>query len=266
MLENFSGRTRVYFEIGDPIEQVKAPNLMTRHFHEHGHDVIVVPIRVLSPNVGSFLKAAADCPNVDGIVVTVPHKMESSKHCGTLTPSAALLGSVCVMRKSKIGGWHGEMFDGVGHVDGMVRRGAKLPGARSLLVGAGGAGSAIALALLDAGVSELAIHDQDPQRVKTLIERLSGKYAGKTRVGSPDPTGFDTVTNATPAGMSGDPVIPVDATKLKKNMFVSDVVSMPAQTPLLKAAAEIGCSFSPGIDMFNEELAMITKFFFEEPR
>ena len=92
MLENFSGRTRVYFEIGDPIEQVKAPNLMTRHFHEHGHDVIVVPIRVPSPNVGAFLKAAADCPNVDGIVVTVPHKMESSKHCGTLTASAALLG------------------------------------------------------------------------------------------------------------------------------------------------------------------------------
>ena len=62
--------------------------------------------------------------------------------------------------------------------------------------------------------------------------------------------------------MAGDPGIPVDPAKVTGNMFISDVVSLPEQTPLLRVAADKGCGFSRGIDMFNEELSLITDFWF----
>jgi shikimate dehydrogenase len=93
-----------------------------------------------------------------------------------------------------------------------------------LLIGAGGAGSAIGLALLDAGLRELAIHDADASRRDALIGKLAQAHPGKVAIGSPDPSGFDSVSNATPAGMKeGDP-LPIEIGKLAPSTFVSDVV------------------------------------------
>ena len=70
----------------------------------------------------------------------------------------------------------------------------------TLLVGAGGAGSAIAVALLEAGVRELIIHDADDSRVATLLELLSDIGQGRVSAGPPDPIGCDLVCNADPHG------------------------------------------------------------------
>jgi len=92
--------------------------------------------------------------------------------------------------------------------------GAEPKGAWVLLVGAGGAGSAIAIALLEAGVRELVIHDADQSRVATLIDLLSSRGQARVSAGPPDPTGCDLVCNATPMCMDeGDP-LPVDASLL----------------------------------------------------
>ena len=85
-----------------------------------------------------------------------------------------------------------------------------------LLVGAGGAGSAIAHALVMAGVRELAIHDEDRTRRQTLVQRLAGLNRCPVIDGSADPTGFDLVLNATPVGMkAGDPY-PLDVERMNK--------------------------------------------------
>jgi shikimate dehydrogenase len=119
-----------------------------------------------------------------------------------------------------------------------------------LLAGAGGAGSAIAQALLEAGVSELAIVDGDAPKRDGLIARLNSRYGDKVRVGSTDPRGFDLVFNATPAGMrEGDP-LPIDAAHLSAAMFVGDVITAPAVTPLLQAARALGCKTQVGAGMF----------------
>ncbi|MFX5574779.1 ThiF family adenylyltransferase, partial [Acinetobacter baumannii] len=81
------------------------------------------------------------------------------------------LGAVNILRRTPDGGWFGEMFDGLGFVGGVRARGGEPGGKRALLVGAGGAGSAIALALVEAGVRELAIHDEDGLRRDALIKR-----------------------------------------------------------------------------------------------
>jgi shikimate dehydrogenase len=152
------------------------------------------------------------------------------------------------------------MVDGLGFVGAVRAQGCDPKGKRALQIGAGGAGSAIALALVDAGVNELAIHDEDNARRDSLISRLN--TLGKARVvaGSPDPTGFDLVANATPAGMKpGDP-LPVDVSRLSPSTFVGCVITVPAVSPIVEAARRRGCPTSTGTDMYNALQGAIMDF------
>ena len=117
------------------------------------------------------------------------------------------------------------MLDGLAFVKAQKDHGAEPERARVLLVGAGGAGSAIAIALLEAGIRELIIHDADESRVATLIDLLSGLGQGRVSAGPPDPTGCDLVCNATPMGMEENDPLPVDAALLRSSMFVGDVIA-----------------------------------------
>jgi shikimate dehydrogenase len=143
------------------------------------------------------------------------------------------------------------MVDGVGFVGAVRAKGFDAKGKRALQIGAGGAGSAIALALVDAGVRELAIHDEDATRRDNLISRLNALGKAKVVAGSPDPAGFDLVANATPAGMrDGDPS-PVDISKLSPSTFVGCVITVPAVSSVVEAAQKLGCPTSTGTDMYQ---------------
>ncbi|MFC7397789.1 shikimate dehydrogenase family protein [Chelatococcus sp. GCM10030263] len=263
MLDNFSGATRVYFIIGHPIAQVKSPYGMTRLFEENGKDAIMVPVDILPEDVPAFVTLAGRLPNCDGICITVPHKFAVVSHCRTMSKTTQVLGSANVLRRNPDGSWHGDMFDGPGHVGAMRKNDAELDGKRSLLIGAGGAGSAIGLALLDAGVRELAVHDADAARRDTLIAKLESPHPGKVIVGSSDPAGFDTVSNASPAGMHPGDALPFDIAGLDPATFVSDVVTKPAITPLIEMARRIGCKTSTGIEMFEAETSLMLAFWLE---
>jgi shikimate dehydrogenase len=100
-------------------------------------------------------------------------------------------------------------------------------------------------------VRELAIHDEDVARRDSLISRLDALGKAKVIAGSSDPSGFDLVANATPAGMKeGDP-LPVDAAKLSPATFVGCVITQPAVSPIVEAARKLGCPTSTGIEMFG---------------
>lgn len=246
-----TGATRLNVIVGEPIAQVKSPGGMTAAFAERGHDGIVAPVRVAPEHLDAFLKAADHVPNLDGIIVTVPHKFACHRHCASATERGDFLGAVNIMRRRKDGAWHGEMVDGLGFVGAVKANGGEPEGKRALLIGAGGAGSAIALALVDAGVSELAIHDADTVRRDSLIERLNRKGKAKVFAGSPDPTGFGIVANATPAGMKPGDALPVEVDKLSAETFVGCVITVPAISPLIEAARARGCRTSTGTQMYQ---------------
>ncbi len=252
MIQELNGATRVYFIIGDPIAQVKSPAGVTAAFAQKGLNAIVVPIHVKSQDLPGFMEVANKLENVDGIIVTVPHKFSAYDFCATATDRANFLTSANTIRRNANGSWHGDMCDGQGHITAMINAGIQLAGKRALLVGAGGAGTAIAFSLVQAGVSELAIHDGDTNRRDALIRRLSSLDKVSIIAGSDDPTGFDIVTNATPMGMKATDPLPVQADKLVSSMFVSDVITVPAVSALIAKAREKGCRTSTGIDMFNE--------------
>src|ERR1044072_1309680 len=142
-----NGATRIHVTIGDPIAQVKSPAGITNGFAARGHDAIMIPLQFSPADVESFLKRGKTLPNLDGIVITVPHKPVAFRHCDTTSERAKVLEVCYVMRRTSDGSWHGDMDDGGGFVDVLRRNAFDPKGKRALQVGAGGAGSAIALSL-----------------------------------------------------------------------------------------------------------------------
>ncbi len=254
------GATRLIPIVGDPIAQVKSPAGITAALQARGVNAYVVPVHVGVTDVDACLVGLSLAHNVDAILATVPHKFAAFRNAATATPRATLLGAANVLRRNQDGTWHADMLDGVAFVTALRSAGCDPAGRRALLVGAGGAGTAIALALLDAGVAVLAIHDADLARRDALLGRLAARGAGRTRAGSPDPTGFDLVANATPAGMRADDAPPVQTAGLTPAMTVGDVITVPEVTPLLAAARAIGCPTATGVDMFIAGRDLIVDF------
>lgn len=262
MLERFSGATRLYPIVGDPIAQVMAPNGVTRAFEENARDAICVPFHVLSADLPDFFALMRRTRNVDGLIITVPHKFAALAACDEVTDRARFLGSVNTIRRRPDGTWLGDMFDGIGFVSACQDNGCDFAGRRALLVGTGGAGTAIAHATASAGVAELVLADLDVARRDDLVARLVA--AGfNVNASQADAEGFDIVLNATPLGMRAGDSLPVDPSVFRTGMFVGDVVTKPAVTPLIAHARAAGCGTSPGSAMFANVRDLMVRFFLE---
>ena len=260
MLGHLSGATRLFPIIGDPIKYVESPMRLTRTFEERDYNGICVPMQVAADGLDAVMAGLTAARNVDGILVTMPHKFTAFAYCATSSERAKMLGVVSVIRRNHDGTWHGDMLDGLAFVKAQQDHGAEPEGARVLLVGAGGAGSAIAIALLEAGVGELIIHDADESRVATLIDLLSGVGQGRVSAGPPDPTGCDLVCNATPMGMEENDPLPVDPALLTSSMFVGDVIAGHGVTAFLAAAESAGCKTANGGHMVEAAQHVMADF------
>lgn len=245
-----NGASRVYIIIGDPIAQVKSPAGVTEAFQQNGLNALVIPAHVAPSAFHEFVQTVALAQNFDGIIVTVPHKFSAYDVCSGLTDRSQFLNAVNVIRRGADGKWFGDMCDGAGFYAAAKKNGGDVKGRRALLVGAGGAGSAIAHTLLTEGATVLAIHDEDQVRRDTLIEKLSSLKLGQVVAGSSDPTGYEFVVNATPIGMKESDPCPIQTNLLNKQAFVGDVITMPAVTPLIHNARAAGCQTVTGTEMF----------------
>jgi shikimate dehydrogenase len=260
MPEIIDGETRLFPIIGDPIKYVKSPQKLTAGFASRGHNAICIPALVADSALADVMLAFSLMRNLDGLLITMPHKFAVAELCATTSERVKLLGAVSVIRRNADRTWHGDMLDGLAFVKAQVDRGARPEGARVLLVGAGGAGSAIALALLEAGVRELIVHDVDDQRARHLIGALESSAGGRTRLGPPDPAGCDMVCNATSAGMHEGDELPVAARLLDPTMFVGDVIAGHGVTPFVRAAREAGCRTANGDQMVEAVQEMMLDF------
>jgi shikimate dehydrogenase len=260
ILGHLSGATRLFPIIGDPIKYVESPRLLTQTFEQHGHDALCVPMQVPQPALDDVMRGLSATPNVDGLLVTMPHKHTVMGHCTTTSERTTLLGAVSVMRRNADGTWHGDMLDGLAFVKAQKDHGAQPAGARVLLLGTGGAGSAIAVTLLDERAQELIVHDVDEARATDLVELLSDRGNATVTTGRPDPTDCDMVCNATPLGMNEDDPLPVDGDLLTSSMFVGDVIAGHGLTPFLAAAEAAGCRTANGGHMVEAVQELMVDF------
>jgi shikimate dehydrogenase len=249
MTEKLDGATRLFPIIGDPIKFAKSPQQLTRGFGSRGHNALCMPMQVANDDLDAVMHALTLTGNVDGLLVTMPHKQTAFAYCASSSDTARLLGAVSVMRRNAVGTWHGDMLDGHAFVKAQTDHGARVKGGRALLIGAGAAGSAIAIALLEAGIGELIIHDADGFRSAHLLAIVGEPGRGRVRVGPADPTGCTLVFNATPMGLAEDDPLPVPLELLDPSMFVGDVIAGHGVTPLLAAAQSAGCKTANGLHM-----------------
>src|SRR5512140_3492818 len=107
-----NGATRIHLIVGDPVAQTKSPGGLTREFAARRVDAVCVPAQVRSEDFDAFMRAAKTVRNIDGIVVTVPHKFAAAAHCDELSDRARFLNSINVMRRTPEDRWAGDMTDG----------------------------------------------------------------------------------------------------------------------------------------------------------
>jgi shikimate dehydrogenase len=130
------------------------------------------------------------------------------------------------------------------------------------VVGAGGAGMAIAASLATRGVAELALFDSGLGRAHGVAQRVRAAFAAQVSTPeSSDPEGFDLVVNATPLGLKDSDPVPFDVTRLDPNATVVDILMTRQPTPLLKACAARGITAHPGYEMLVQQIPEYLSFF-----
>ena len=257
-----SGTTQLIAHLGYPTESFKAPMIYNPWFEKRGIDAVVVPMGVKPGDYAGTLAALARVTNLKGALVTMPHKVTTLSLADEITPTARIAGACNALLLRPDGTWLGDQFDGAGFVRGLLRKGRTLRGARVIVSGAGGVGSAIAASLAAEGVAHISLYDTCAASAEGLAERLRAHYPQLVvQTGSNDPAGFDVVVNATPLGMKeGDP-LPFDVTRIDPAATVGEVVMKIEYTPLLQAALAKGCGVQVGTDMLFEMIPAYLEFF-----
>jgi shikimate dehydrogenase len=260
-----NGRTRLYGIVGDPIEQVRSPEMITWELQQRGCNAVLVPLHVREPDFDAVMPALQRLANLDGLVFTIPFKARAFGMASHLGTQAQQVGAVNALKRSRDGTWVGEMFDGAGCVEAFRRRGLPLAGQRVMLIGLGGAGSAIAAAVAGQQPARLRLHDLDAERcerVATIARRASP--ATQVEIGPPVLDGIDVLMNASPVGMLGDARLPIAVDALPASLTVFDAIVKPEVTPLLALAQRSGCRIVQGREMMRGQIARMVDFFLEE--
>ncbi len=256
-----TGRTRLYAIIGDPIEQVKSPETLNPLMAAAGTAAILVPVQIAPDQLETAIRGLKAVGNLDGIIITVPHKMRMLAHVDDVLPTGRRVGAINAARREPDGRWVGDNFDGKGFVAALRKHGHDPKGKRALLVGAGGAGSAIGIALAEAGVARLTIADLDRAKAGRRARGVAEVFpAAGAAVGAADATGCELVVNATPIGMApGDPS-PIDPAGFEPGMVVADVITLAHDTPVLAAARQRGCAVMGGRPMTEAQADEMGRF------
>ena len=247
---DISGKTRLYAIIADPVHQVKTPQAINRLFRERGEDRVMVPFQIPAEALARTVEGLRGLANLEGFIVTVPHKTAMLALCDRVTEQARQVGAVNAVRRTPSGELEGAILDGIGFVAGLRHEGIEPAGLSVYLAGAGGAANAIAFALAQAGIAQLTIANRTQDKALELLERLRTAYpALAVRLGTRDPSGHGLVVNATSLGLrEGDP-LPCDVERLMPEQIVAEIIMQPPHTPLLVAAAARGCRVQEGLPM-----------------
>ena len=187
---------------------------------------------------------AAQHTGFTGLNITFPCKQAVIPLLDELSPEARGIGAVNTVVFAD-GKRIGHNTDCLGFAEGFRRGLGDVPRQRVVQMGAGGAGAAVAHALLSEGVQQLSIFDVDEQRAQDLAANLNRNFAGdRARAGSDlarTMEAADGLVNTTPMGMQKMPGMPVPKALLRAGLWVAEIVYFPLETELLREARALGC-------------------------
>jgi len=268
MFSSIRGDTDVFLIPGDPVEQVRAPEVFNLIFRTLGINAVLVPVHVAAGDIAAFVRHAFLAKNIRGMFLAIPHKalvMDLLAHCND---EGRVAGAVNGIRRNPDGALEGGLFDGRGCVAALDHFGIAYAGKRVLILGAGGGASAVAASLAIAGARaplRIALYDPLPGKAQAVAAHIgAAARAVGTQVvaaASNDPAGYDLVINASPLGLqAGDP-LPCDVSRLAPHAAVLDILMKNQPTPWVTAARARQLPAQPGFEMLIQQAPDYLEFF-----
>ncbi|MEM2337361.1 MAG: shikimate dehydrogenase [Candidatus Bathyarchaeia archaeon] len=265
-----SGKTKVFCVIGDPIDHSLSPVMHNAAFRFLKLDAVYVAFKVKKERLEDAVNGVRGF-SIYGMNVTMPHKTAITSYLDEIDPAAKFVGAVNTVLNAN-GKLVGFNTDGVGAIKALKENGVEPKGKKFLLLGAGGAGRAIAFQLAQEA-DELRILNRDGEKAKRLAESLQRKF-NKKIVGNSLSTNLlkewlknvDVLINATSVGMhpnSGQTIVERDM--LNPKLTVMDIVYSPIETKLLKEAKSVGAKIINGIEMLVFQGAASFEIWWNQP-
>lgn len=242
--------------IGAGIQASRTPALHEHEGDEQGlrylYRLIDLDQLQLDNNALPDLLLAAERMNYTGLNITFPCKQAIIPLLDELSPEARGIGAVNTV-VLKDGKRVGHNTDCLGFAEGFRRGLPDVTRERVVQMGAGGAGAAVAHALLSEGVGQLSIFDVDVERAESLANNLNQHFGAGRAVAGHDLGSTlgqaDGLVNTTPMGMAKLPGMPVPAALLRPELWVAEIVYFPLETELLRNARALGCRTLDGGNM-----------------
>ena len=259
--KRISGHTELVALLGSPVAHSLSPLIQNTAFRERGLDMVYLCFDVTEDRLEEAVRGLQKC-GIRGLNLTMPNKNRMVRLADELSETAALVGAVNTVVHAN-GKLIGHNTDGIGFLRSLAEDGCPVSGCHMVLLGAGGAASAIAAQAALDGAASLDLFARPSSRFHArtvaLIEALQAKTRCRIRLlNMEDPDALraslkdaDVLVNATPVGMDPDAdAIPIpDASFLHPDLTVADIIYHPRKTRLLALAEEAGCPTSDGIGM-----------------
>ncbi|MCC9262327.1 MAG: shikimate dehydrogenase [Methanobrevibacter woesei] len=246
------GSTKVVGLIGEPVEHSFSPPMHNEAFKTLGLDYVYVPFNVSPDNLKSAIEGANSL-NIQGLNVTIPHKINVIKYLKELDPIAELIGAVNTIDFKNLKGYN---TDGIGCIRA-IEEVTKIKDKNIVVAGAGGAARAIVFYLAKYGAEEVNILNRNLKKAENLASDLLASNL-ISNVNSSDISEIskfisdaDILIDTTPIGMhpnvSDEPI--VKAADIHEELVVNDIVYNPNETVLLKEAIKANAKVVYGIKM-----------------
>ena len=259
MEKRINGHTKLYALIGSPVGHSGSPAMQNYSFEKLGLDCAYLAFDIPLEKTKDALDAFRTL-HVGGFNVTMPCKTEVARLVEHLSPAAELIGACNTVVVEEDGTMTGHNTDGVGFVRNLKEHGVEVKGQKIVLLGTGGAATAIAVQAALDGAAEIAIFNQKDEfyaNGEKTVEKLRKAVPGISSVSINDlgdtellreaVENADILVNATRAGLSPlEDVIPVPEDVLRPELAVADVVYNPRETLLVRKAKEAGCRAAVG--------------------
>ena len=263
-----TGTTKLFGVIAHPSAHVRAPMVFNARFVAEKRDHLMIPIDATPDMLVTIMDGLRAMENFGGLTITIPHKVPIAEMCDELGEAARVCGAVNAVRFGDDGRLYGDIFDGAGFVAGLALKGNDIKGKRVLMLGAGGAARAIAVALCQADVGEIAIANRTRDKAQNLVDAMV-QGAGYTQAHVLDNMAeaaleaardVDIIINTTSLGLHAGDALPLALDNVRADTLIADIIMVPERTEWLALAEEKGLQTHYGRHMLDCQLELIGRF------
>jgi shikimate dehydrogenase len=253
-VKHLSRKSEIYGVIGNPIGHSRSPLIHNPALQASGIDGVYLPLEV--DDAASFIcgfvhpKTRKLAWNLRGLSVTIPHKLTVMPYLDWIDPTAQMIGAVntIVLAGDRLLGYNTDVHGAMQPLAELL----DVRGARTAVLGAGGAARAVCYGLRERG-ADVTIYARDASKAQPLADEFNARVARLTDFAGQ----ADLVINCTPIGMKGhsEQESPLTVESLRGVKLVYDLVYNPEETALLCAAKEVGCQTLGGLAMLVAQAA-----------